>query len=398
MIAGLSQPHVKKFILEHQDDDPATLLLSASKYPDVPLREVAAQIKARQKAKNKIPSWYQSENIIFPPALAMEQCSSEATARLKSEWLQGDKLIDLTGGAGIDTYFLSRRFNRTYYVEKETELGLLAKHNFARLQAPRIHVTIMDALDFLKGDSMPVDWIYIDPARRDDHHARVFRLSDCQPDVTLIQDSLFRRADNILIKTSPMLDIKQALKELRNVEKVYVVAVRNEVKEVLYAIQKGFEHTPHIHTINLKNYEDREIFSYPSDAESTATVIFDYPKGYLYEPNAAILKAGGFKIIGACFGLLKLHPHSHLYTSDRHLKDFPGRKFKIQAISRLNKKEVLAHIPEGKAHITARNFPYSVDMIRKKTGLTPGGDHYVFATTNMDHKLVLLICVKFPVD
>ena len=394
MIAELSQPHIQKFILEHQDDDPAVLLLAASKYPDVPLREVATQIKARQKAKHKIPSWYRTENIIFPPALSMEQCSSEATARLKSEWLWGDKLIDLTGGAGIDTYFLSKRFNRTYYVEKKTELGLLAKHNFARLQDTNVQINITDALDFLKGDVFPVDWIYIDPARRNDHNAKVFRLSDCQPDVTKISDFLFRRTDNVLIKTSPMLDIKQALKELKNVKRVCVVAIKNEVKEVLYVIRKGFDQSPDIDTINIIKPGDRELFSYRSDNESGAKVTFDYPKSYLYEPNTAILKAGGFKTVGDCFSLSKLHPHSHLYTSDQYVKDFPGRKFKILAISKLNKKEVQAHIPGCKANITTRNFPFPVDVVRKKTGLKPGGDYYVFATTNTDQKLVLLVCVK----
>lgn len=394
MIAELSQPHIQKFILEHQDDDPADLLLAASKYPDVPLREVAAQIKARQKAKYKIPSWYHTKEIIFPSTLSMEQCSSETTARLKSELLSGDRLIDLTGGAGVDTYFLSQHFTQTFYVERQPELGSLAKHNFTRLQAGHIQVNITEALDFLNSDLFPVDWIYIDPVRRDDHNARLFRLSDCQPDVTKMLDILFLRTNNILIKASPMLDIKQALKELKYVKKIYVVAVKNEVKEVLYVIQKGFDQTPEINTINIIKPQERQFFSFNSHSEAQAQVTFDYPKSYLYEPNAAILKAGGFKIVGDYFNVSKLHPHSHLYTSDQYCEKFPGRRFKILALSKLNKKEVLSHVPEGKANITTRNFPYTVPAIRKKTGLKPGGDRFVLATTDKDLKLVLLICAK----
>ena len=396
MIAELSQPHIQKFILEHQEEDPADLILAGAKYPGVPIREVAAQIKARQKAKNKIPSWCQVENIIFPSALSMEQCSSESTARLKSEWVEGDKLIDLTGGAGVDTYFLSQRFNHTFYIEKNPELGLLAKHNFFRLQADHIQVKVADALDFLNGDLPRVDWIYVDPARRNDSNAKVFRLSDCQPDIIKIQEILFRHTDNILVKTSPMLDIKMAVRELQYVKKIYVVAVRNEVKEVLYALRKGYDKQPDIEAVNIINAGEKESFCFNSDDEPTASVSLDYPQNYLYEPNAAILKAGGFKIIGDYFNLPKLHRHSHLFTSSEHVENFPGRKFKILATCKYDKKEIQARIPGRKANITTRNFPFSVDVIRKKTGLKPGGDTYVFATTNRDQKLILLICNKLP--
>ena len=398
MIAQLSLPHVKKFILEHQKDDPAVLLLAASKYPDIPVAAAAAQIKARQKAKHKIPSWHACNDVIFPTGIAMEQCSSEATAKLKSEWLGGDKLVDLTGGAGVDTYFLSRRFKHTCYVEEKKVLGQLAEYNFRQLHAPNIQVNISDAHFFLTEKAFTADWIYLDPARRDDHNARVFLLSDCQPDVTKMRDILFRHTDNILLKTSPMLDIKLALSELKNVKDIYVVAVKNDVKEVLYAINKGFSQNPGIHTINLTNSGNRESFSYDSHEASVAKSVFSYPKIYLYEPNAAVLKAGGFKLIGQYFNLSKLHPNSHLYTSDEKLKDFPGRKFTILSTTKLNKKEALAQIPGGRANITIRNFPLSAEMVRKKTGLKPGGDYYVFATTTMDDKLVLLICKKYPFD
>ncbi|MDN5216511.1 RsmD family RNA methyltransferase [Fulvivirgaceae bacterium BMA12] len=385
--------------MEHQEDDPANLLLAAGKYPGVPIREVAAQIKARQKAKNKIPSWYQDSAIIFPPALSMEQCSSESTAKLKSEWLKGDKLVDLTGGAGVDTYFLSRRFNQTCYVEKNPALSLLAKHNFARLQAAHIQVHTADALDFLKRNKHPVDWIYIDPARRNEANTKVFRLSDCQPDVTKIQETLFQHTDNVLVKTSPMLDIKMAVKELGQVRKIYVVAVKNEVKEVLYALCRGHESSPDIEALNVLSSGEKDSFSFNSNGESAARMSLDYPQEYLYEPNAAILKAGGFRIIGEYFNLSKLHQHSHLFTSNDYVENFPGRKFKILAVCKYDKKEIQAQIADRKANITTRNFPYSVDVIRKKTRLKPGGDTYVFATTNMDRRLILLVCNKIsPVN
>lgn len=394
MINKIKSPEIQEFIKLHQHDDIAMLMLNSSKYSHLPIKEIVKQIQSRQKAKQKLSEWYQHRDIIFPPPLSIEQSSSEITAKFKAKLVAGNSLIDLTGGTGIDTYYFSKVFNRVAYVEKNPLLCELAHYNFS-VFSTKIKVNNQGAREFLSAMQERVDLIYLDPARRDDRHNKVFLLQDCEPDVVGLQNEMLSKADRIMIKTSPMLDINLADSALEHVKIVYIVAVGNEVKEVLYLLEKDYSGQVEIIAVNL-NKNDGEVeeeFSFFKQEEQQAKSNFSLPLKYIYEPNSAVLKAGAFKLPGQRFNLAKLHLHSHLYTGDQ-LVPFPGRTFECFAVVPCNKKAVLPHLPEKKANITTRNFPDSVQTIRKKTGIKEGGSIFLFATTNMEDKLVVLICKK----
>ncbi len=394
MVDLLSSAKVQAFILAHENDDVFALALSKKKYPDIPIKAVVQQIKARQKTKSKLPAWYQAHGIVFPPSLSMEQCSSELTAKYKAEIVGGGTLIDLTGGAGVDSYYFSKSFKSILYVEKEANLCEVATHNFEKLRATNIKVTNTDAISFLAKNTSKVDCIYLDPARRGNDNSKIFKLEDSQPNILELKQSLFEVTDKTLLKTAPMLDIQQALTQLENVSSVYVVAVKNDCKEVLYLLEKGFSGEAEIVTVNLKGAEEKEEFRFYKQDELIAEVTLGLPKKYIYEPNAAVLKAGAFRSVASKYQLNKLHSNSHLYTSDELLKTFPGRVFACEHVCKYDKKTMIKLLPDRKANITVRNFPNTVQEIRKKTGIKPGGDTYLFATTGMDEKPLVLICRK----
>ena len=394
MIDLLAQPAIQQFIRDHEHHDPFQLVLQAKKYPDIPVKAVAGQIRAQQKAKTKLPHWYRKEGIVFASLLSLEQCSSEATARFKSKIMRGKHLVDLTGGAGVDTYFLSQSFDKVDYLEKNRELAEVTRHNFQVLGADNISVHINEAAHFLAGLHQPVDCIYLDPARRDQHAQKVFRLKDCTPDVVALLDVLFNKTQKVWIKTSPMLDIDAALQELKQVAQVYILAVNNECKEVLYMLDKEANLQPEITTVNLQ-HEEEQTFKFYKSEESKAEVTYAQPLQYIYEPNVSILKAGAFKSVGQNFQLHKLHLHTHLYTSDQLIPHFPGRIFNCEAVVPYNKKAVQLLLPEKKANITTRNFPDAVQKARKKLGLAEGGNHYLFLATT-ENGLCVIITRKAP--
>ncbi len=393
MIEALTRPDIQQFIRDHEHHDPFQLVLQAHKYPGLPIKAIAEQIRARQKAKTKLPEWYHREGVLFPSLLSLEQCSSEATAVFKSTMVSGQHLVDLTGGAGIDTYYLSRSFTQVDYIEKNKGLAAITTHNFQILQAHNIHVHATEAEDFLTGLSQTVDCIYVDPARRDAHAQKVFQLEDCAPDVVALRDMLLSKADTVLIKTSPMLDIEAAVQSLHHVSQVFVVAHANECKEVLYLLKKENTALPEITAVNLLGEHIQKI-SFTREAERSATVHYSAPLQYIYEPNAAILKAGAFQWIAQAYALYKLHPHTHLYTSDQLMAAFPGRIFRCEAVTTYHKKAVRSYLPDGKASITTRNFPDSVQQARKKLGVTEGGSRYLFLAVTED-KPKVIICTKF---
>lgn len=393
MIEKLTTPEVQAFIHLHEHDDPALLMLQSKKYPHWPFKEIVQQVQSRQKANKKLPKWHGKEGVIFPPPLSMEQCSSEITAKFKAKLLSGQTMADLTGGAGVDAYYFSQSFQQSHYVEQSPLLCEIARHNFGIFSSP-ITVHNQTAETFLSAIEPPVDFIYIDPARRNQASNKVFLLQDCAPDILSLQLELLKKAKQVMIKTSPMLDIQQAESTLRHLKEVYVIAVENEVKEVLYLLQKDFEGAVKIKAVNLdKSKSKEEVFSFIKQQELALAVDFAMPGLYIYEPNKAILKAGAFKSIGHHFNLAKLHPHSHLYTSDI-LVDFPGRVFECLAVIPYQKKAISSYLPERKANITTRNFPDTVPAIRKKLKIQEGGDIYLLATTNMDGKLTILLCKK----
>ena len=391
MIEALLTPEVQKFIRDHENDDPATLMLRAKQYSDIPLKEAVEQIQSRKKAKAKLPTWYAAADLVYPPPLSLEQSSSSITAEYKASLFSGEEFVDLTGGMGIDFSFLSKYFKKGFYVERQANLVEIAQHNMKCLGLNSAEFHHAEAEDFLHQTSDEFDLIFLDPARRGNHDQKVFKIEDCEPNVLSLLPLMKANGRSILMKTSPLLDIKGAVKDLGGATEVHVVAVNNEVKELLFIIDDQANQNPIIKAIDLTNTEVKFEFDYSQ--EQNTNLAHGSIESYLYEPNVAILKAGAFKSIAARLGLMKLHVNSHLYTSKAQVANFPGRSFKVIREISFNKKELRKAIPNMKANITVRNYPMTVEQIRKKTGLTDGGNLYIFATTDQDGKKAVL-CEK----
>lgn len=406
-----------RFIREHGCDDVRTLALQARKYPAVDMPAALTQIAGRQAAAEKIPSWQAQEGILYPRHLSLEQCSSEATARYKASIIAAARasgtsspsaytLTDLTGGFGIDCAFLSANFTQATYVERQGELCEIASHNFHLLKLNHIEVENTDAIRHLQA-MPPADWIFIDPARRDGHGGKTIAIADCEPNVAQLEELLLAKAKHVMVKLSPMLDLSLAIQDLKHVREAHIVSVNNECKELLLILG----HTPTdtgdipIHCINLPMKEAvspkttetaAPSFTFTRTQELSAQCSYTHTPGkYLYEPNASILKAGAFRHIAHIYKVKKLHPNSHLYTSDAPIENFPGRSFLITGMCTLNKKELKTMLGDiKKANVTVRNFPASVAELRKRTKLAEGGNTYLFATTLSDERKVLIKCLK----
>ncbi|GAB3956277.1 SAM-dependent methyltransferase [Spirosoma harenae] len=387
----------RAFIRAHLTTDGRNLLLRAQP-AGIDLKTVAAQIIARQKAREKLPTWYANDELIFPLPLSVEQASSERTAQYKASLVQGDLLLDLTGGMGVDTWAFAQQMTRVVYVEQQPGLVALATHNLPELGATNVSfqtgngVDLLDKPDFLR---QAADWIFLDPHRRDDQGGKVVRLGDCEPDVTKpgMIDKLFGHTQHILLKASPLLDIDMAVRELSGrVKFVHVVAVQGEVKEVLFVLtnQHTAQETVQVNAVNLSK-EATISFSFQWQQEIDAQIVLNDPQRYIYEPNAAVLKAGAFRLAATRFGLAKLAPHSHLYTSNELRSDFPGRIFLLQEVIKPDAKSLKRIIPDLKANLTVRNFPQTVAELRKKLSLREGGAVYILATTlrNSDKRLLI---------
>jgi hypothetical protein len=389
----------RRYVAAHLHDDPAHLALQARRHPNLPVPELVRQIQARQKARTKLPTWADNQDLIFPPALSVEQASSERTATYKAALVTGaTRLADLTGGFGADAAHFAAVVEQVDYVERDARLAQVVAYNLAQLKINNVAVHAADAASFLKGSGATFDWLFLDPARRDQRGGKTFRLADCEPDVPRLLPLLLRHAPRILLKTSPMLDIELAINELKHVRRLWVIAVDNEVKEVLYELGEEPAIDPERLAVNLRRDGTQQEFRLNRAREARAVPRYAEAQQYLYEPNAAILKAGAFKSIGSAFELIKLHQHSHLYTSYDLRADFPGRIFRILATEKADGPVLKSHLgPEARAHVTTRNFPESVADFRRRTGIREGGDIYLFATTDLRGRLVVLVCEKLVV-
>ena len=465
----------KDFINAHLNDDVNKLALS--KFPDdIDKQFVIRQIQARQLLKKKLPSWSENDELLFPKRLSLEQCSSELTAKYKRTISRRDEetqsrdasmapaikhidtslhriLVDLTGGMGVDTSFLSDNFDETIYVESQAELCELAEHNFKVLKK-NIKVVNAKAEDFLT-QCGEVDCIYLDPARRDEYGRKMVSLHDCSPDVAELQDLLFEKTNTVIVKLSPMLDIDIIKKELNNIKEIHVVAVKNECKEVLVLCQRTTDNETtsrdasmipaikridtsddneairrlYISAIDLKeNWK----FSFTENEEQNAIPTFADEIGkYLYEPGVACMKAAPFKLLSQRFNIKKLHRNSHLYTSDELVTDFPGRIFEVINVVNFDKKtknslvvscqlsaissqskagtstnsvtgivpelvegegsRLMARSSQPKVSIAVRNFPLSAEELRKQLGFKDGDDFYIFGTTMKVEKKIIVL-------
>lgn len=364
------------FIKDHINDDPAELMLHSRKFPELPMKEIVVQIASRQKAKDKLPEWFSNYDLIFPPKQNLEQASSEITAKFKARFLEGDSLIDLSGGTGADTFYLSRKMRSTVYVEPNEELCAVAKHNFEVLGA-NIEVQNSTAEDILKHNSDLFDWIFIDPSRRDDLQNRVYALEGCVPNVIELEVQLLNSAKNVLIKASPMLDIKKTLEQFSSCYKVQIVAVDNEVKELLIYLNKEFSGEADIEAWNISEKREEDQFTFKYSQEESCDFDIEEPQKYLYEPNAALMKAGAFKLIGSKYSVQKLHPNTHLYTSDEFIENFSGKKLLIKEVFSPAKKEIKKRVKNGTVNVIVRNYPMGANEIKKKFGLKDGGDSFL---------------------
>lgn len=388
---------IQTFIRLNLKTNVSDLLLQKNKWADYPMTEIAEQIQCLQKAEKKLPTWFVTENIIYT-SLSLEQCSSELTAQFKSKVIKGKNLVDLSGGFGVDSYFFAKRFEKVMHIEPNLGLQNLVKHNFEQLKCDNIAFLNQTALAFLQLANQ-VDVIYLDPSRRDDAKQKVYGLEDCEPNVLDLLPILFEKTQTILLKTSPMLDIDLAIRQLNFVKRVFVVSVENEVKELLFLLENEIEFDTEnieIQAVDLKKNTPNKVFSLTKKEEKTSQISYSKPLKYLIEPNLGILKAGAFKSFAQKFDLLKLHPNSHLYTTDSqmNLTEIPARVFRIEAICKYDKKTVQQVLPNLKANLTVRNFPDSVAQIRKKLHLKEGGEDYLFATTIEQNELVIIVCKK----
>ena len=384
-----------RFIEENACADVRSLALQAKKYPQVDMAMAVVQIAGRQIAEAKVPSWYRTEGLLYPKHLSMEQCSSEATAIYKAGLVEGDTFADLTGGFGIDCSFLSRKFKQADYVERQSELCELAMHNFPLLGL-KIGVHNEDGVEYLK-QMHPVDVLFLDPARRDGHGGKTVAISDCEPDVSALEDLLVEKAKKVMVKLSPMLDLSLALKALKYVREVHIVSVNNECKELLLILEKSTDSLEIvIHCEQITSTGEHQHYAFTQEQERTSDCPLAAEVGaYLYEPNASILKAGAYRSLTQTYPVNKLHASSHLYTSPYYIEDFPGRRFQVKAVSGFGKKE-LKTLLQGleKANLTIRNFPSSVADLRKRLKLKEGGECYLFATTLSDESKVIIKCRK----
>ncbi len=388
MNLAILHPEVQDFINKNLNNNISKLLFKGSPFDGITIQELAEQLEAKKKCQSKLPSWFKVQFIYYPNKLNIEQTSSEITANYKTTITAGNTLIDLTGGFGVDAYYFSKQFKEVTHCEINEELSAIVKHNFQQLNAP-IKTVAGNGFDYLTSQKRDYDWIYIDPSRRNDIKGKVFLLKDCFPNVPENLDILFEFTNKLLIKVSPILDITSAINELKFVKEIHVVAVNNEVKELLFYLEQNFEDTIVIKTINNTSKQP-QLFEAHYKNQVAAT--YSLPLTYLYEPNAAILKAGLFNDITR-LKVKKLHINSHLYTAET-LLDFPGRRFMIKDCIPYQKKQLTKLISAKKANITTRNFPETVTQIRKKIGFKEGGDVYLFFTTNLEQKHIVLVCEK----
>lgn len=392
---------------QHRFDDVHDLSLQAHRYPGINVPVLVVQISGWQKARKKLPLWAETDHILFPPQLSMEQCSSELTARYKAcvierifaeNGLARDSFTDLTAGFGVDATLIGRLFGSATLVERQQQLCEIAENNLPLLGVKNYNVVCGDSIDYFCNVMPRQNLVFIDPARRDANGHKTVLISDCTPDVCSINGALLDKADFVMLKLSPMLDIANIERELSSIREIHVVSVDGECKEVLVVLSKRTACDVTMHCIDIaSNTGICNALSFTREEERIAECQYaDAIGSFLYEPNASIMKAAAFKTLAKKYGLKKLHPSSHLYTNSELIDNFPGRIFAVEAVSSFNKKELKRMLPSEtkKANITVRNFPSSVAELRKRLKLSEGGSIYLFATTLADESHILISCSK----
>lgn len=365
-------PELQRFVRANAQADPAKLVLGGAP-AGIDVRLAAEQIQARRKAAAKVPGWLEAADVVMPPPLSVEQASSALTAAYKAGLIRGGHLVDLTGGMGVDTLALAAVFDRTTYVEADAHLCRVFAHNAARLCERPPDVVNATADAFVAGFEGTATF-FIDPARRDADRRRVCRFADCAPDVTALLPALAGRAERLLVKASPMIDLQQGIRELGRVESVHVVSVADEGREVLFLVTPEAGAEPLVHCVDLHPDGTAGTFSFTFAGEAVAECAISEPRTYLYDPATAVRKAGAFRTVAERFGLAKLAPSTHLYTSDTLVPGFPGRVFEVAGEGGKRPDRL---VPEGRAQVLTRNHPLGAEALRRRYRLKDGGEHWL---------------------
>ena len=387
----MSSGPVRKYLIENANHDIREIILKHKELLGIPTSQLSEQIAARRKAKDKLPLYYETEGIIYPPAQNLEQSSSQRTASFKAEVAasvldDGAVIVDLTGGFGVDTYFFSKKAATVHYVEQEETLFQLARHNHGLLGATNIEYHHQTAEDFLGSVTGFFDLVFVDPSRKSTRKNKILLLQESSPNIVVLASEVLSKSNWLLVKASPLLDIQAGITELPNVTKIFVVSVKNECKEILFLSHKDFRDIPDVCAVNLFGESQSESFVFTFPEERATEVSCSEPLKYLYEPNASILKAGAFKSVAARFFLKKIHTNTHLYTSENFIDNFPGRKFVIEEFVKPDRAALRKFFPDGRANVTTRNYPLSAEALKKKSGLMDGGDKFLIGFTGEKKK------------
>ncbi|MEC3879775.1 THUMP-like domain-containing protein [Parapedobacter sp. 10938] len=388
----LLTPEVQRYLAEHEQSDPATMALRKSPFTTVAAAELAQQLDGRQRCRKKLPLWYDTPGIYYPEKLSIEQASSQVTAGYKATVVpKGTEVIDLTGGFGVDSVFFAQRAEAVTHCEINASLSEIARHNASALGVANTTFIAADGIGYLQ--SLPdntFDVAYIDPSRRVAQR-KVFQLEDCVPDVVATQHELLRKVARVMIKSAPLLDITAALQALECVSAVHIVSTDNECKELLFVLDRGHADEPRLMATAL-TADTTASFAFTRSEEHAANTILGAPTGYLYEPDAALLKAGAFKLIGTRYGLKKLHRHTHLYTASEPRDDFMGKIFRITDVMSYGDFKKSKAAPRG--NVTTRNFPLKAEVLRKRHRIGEDGGRHLFFCTGPNNELLVIFASK----
>lgn len=357
------------------------------------LKEVLNQYQILKKMATKLPQWHTNENVLGASLLNMEQCSSESVSTYKFKRLNGKSAVDLTGGFGVDTYHLSKKFNKVTYCETNKPLFDIVKYNFKALGVTNVNFLNISAEEFLETTNLQFDLIYLDPDRRNEDNKKLVLLHNLSPNLIDINELLLSKAQKTLVKLSPILDISQAAKQVKGLQSVEILAQKNEVKELIFAFNKiGTEADLSIQATQL-GPDKIETFTFNREDEVQAKPFYSEPKKYLYEPNAAIMKAGGFKLVSVKYNLGKISRHSHYYTSENLISNFQGKGFQVNEVKPFSSK-AMKGFKNDQFNILSRNFPMKPETIAQKYRLKKGGERYLIFTQNHKNEKIILSCVR----